>query len=860
MCTVRWRWTMALLACVLPAEIARAAEHEAIIAEARALAADGRFSDAESLLRRHVPDPNAPISDPVAIELEILRRTRLDFRVTPDELFAQLAAQIPDLKPDDVERYREEGLLLHRVVDGEVRYFNRAAGNLFHLSEAASARRTPPVKRAGGFDRAAHIVRLLALADASGKTEVDPVRHRVRYQIAVKEGHPRLRPGAKVRCWMPFPQEYRQQRDVRLIRAEPEGAVIAPSGTPQRTLYFETTVSDANVPPKFAMEVEFVTSAVVPKLDPNLVKPYDTTTDDYRTFTAERPPHIVFTPEVRKLVAEIVGDETNPLIRARRIFRWVYEHLPWVGEMEYSTIPSLSAKGLAARAGDCGVQGMTFITLCRAAGIPARWQSGWSSEPGDENMHDWSEILLEPWGWLPADVSWGVVKHPDPRVQEFYCGGLEAYRFIVNLDFSRELHPPKTSFRSEPVDFQRGEVEIDGHNLYFDEWRWDFDVTTTPLEGGIGALEETFDALVPRLLAAENIPGAVLAVGQRVGDRWETWQQAYGWFRTEPRREPMPANAIFDLASMTKPIAVGTSMMMLVEQGKLQLDDPVSKFIPEFADGEKAGVLVRHLLTHTSGLPPYVDAKERERIVEVNGVPCGPALRAHIHGLKLLGPPGTQTIYSCLNAVVAGEIVERVSGEPLDKFCAGHVFGPLELVDTAFLPPKEKWPRCVPTTRGPLAHEKGSFLQGEVHDPLALVAGGVSGNAGLFSTAADVARFARMMLDGGELGGVRILKPETVHAMLSVQNDGAPNREGKPDRRGLMWDLYVPDPGDKGVDRLFAAGHTGYTGTAFRIYPGQGAYVVALTNRVHPDDKAKVEQFRQQVWKTVGELLLGAKD
>jgi transglutaminase-like putative cysteine protease len=150
--------------------------------------------------------------------------------------------------------------------------------------------------------------------------------------------------------------------------------------------------------------------------------------------------------------------------------------------MEYSIIPNLSAKGLAARRGDCGVQSMVFVTLCRAAGVPARWQSGWQMRPGDWNMHDWSEFYVEPWGWLPADASYGVRNHPDPRVQEFLCGHMDPYRLIVNLDYGRPLEPPKTSFRSEPNDFQRGEVEIDGHNLYFDEWDWKFEVQSVPLD------------------------------------------------------------------------------------------------------------------------------------------------------------------------------------------------------------------------------------------------------------------------------------------------------------------------------------------------------------------------------------------
>ncbi len=255
---------------------------------------------------------------------------------------------------------------------------------------------------------------------------------------------------------------------------------MCPNGHPHRTIYFEHTVDDPTKPPVFQAIFEFVTTAYVPQLDPAKALPYDTEGAVYREYAAERPPHVVFTPDVKKLVQEIVGEETNPLQKVLSIFRWVSKEIRWCSEMEYSTIANLSAKGIAAREGDCGVQGLVFITLCRAAGVPARWQSGWETLPNRWNMHDWSEFYVEPWGWLPADASYGLQQHSDARVREFFCGHLDPYRLIVNLDFARPLQPRKQSFRSEPNDFQRGEIEIDGHNLYFDEWSWDFDMSTMP--------------------------------------------------------------------------------------------------------------------------------------------------------------------------------------------------------------------------------------------------------------------------------------------------------------------------------------------------------------------------------------------
>jgi transglutaminase-like putative cysteine protease len=453
-------------------------------ADIRALIAEGSFAEAERQLKERIADSAAPVTSEAAIQLEILRRTRADFPLTEEEVLRQLKKSIPDAASADVERWREAGDLHYRQIDGELRYFRQAVPNLFRFNNEAKSRRreTGTDKK---FDLNAHIEQLVELAATAANPEIYTVKHHVRYELAVKEGHPRLKKGATVRAWLPFPQEYRQQRDAKLIRSDPQHTAIADNGAPHRTIYFEQTLNDVAKPPRFRAEFEFVTSAYCPQLDAAKVRPYDTTSAVYRKFTAERPPHVVFTPEVKRLAREIIGDEKNSLEKALRVFRWVSANVPWCSEMEYSIIPNLSEKGLAARRGDCGVQGMVFITLCRAAGVPARWQSGWQTKPGDWNMHDWSEFYVEPWGWLPADASYGVRDHADPRVRDFFCGHMDPYRFIVNLDYARDLQPPKTSFRSEPNDFQRGEIEIDGHNLYFDEWGWTFRVESTPHHGSI---------------------------------------------------------------------------------------------------------------------------------------------------------------------------------------------------------------------------------------------------------------------------------------------------------------------------------------------------------------------------------------
>jgi transglutaminase-like putative cysteine protease len=469
------------LAAILIVFIAARASAAATEAEIRALIADGSYTEAERLLKGKIADPSAPITSWPAIQLEILRRTRWDFPLTEQEVLTQLQKSVPDATLADVARWREAGDLQYRRIDGELRYFRQAVPNLFRFNEEAKRRRRG-ASAEKKFDLNGHLEQLVELSETAATAEVYAVKHEVRYELAVKEGNPRLKAGATVRAWLPFPQEYRQQRQVKLIRCEPTDGKLSDNGAAHRTIYFEHRLSDRSKPPHFLVEFEFVTSAYCPKLDAEKARPYDATSALFREYTAERPPHIVFTPEVKRLAREIVGAEMNPLKKSLRVFRWVSANVPWCSEMEYSIIPNLSQKGLAARRGDCGVQGMVFITLCRAAGIPARWQSGWQTKPGDWNMHDWSEFYVEPWGWLPADASYGVRDHADPRVRDFFCGHMDPYRLIVNLDYARELQPPKISFRSEPNDFQRGEIEIDGHNLYFDEWDWTFRVETSPLD------------------------------------------------------------------------------------------------------------------------------------------------------------------------------------------------------------------------------------------------------------------------------------------------------------------------------------------------------------------------------------------
>ena len=501
-----WVWVLGLMAAVAPAgakdmqvKLPEGASAfwtmpAGVLQKARELVERGSLADAEALLAS-VPDTgSAELTRACREGREIIRRIRLDYGLSLDELLQRVGKTLPAVTAEDLERWRQAGQVQYRVLDGRLGYWQREPANLWKLCDEAKRRLAvaegrdpdqPGPPAAGERKLIEHLHKVVSEARRTGRAEVEPVRHTIRYALTVRANRPGAHPGAVVRCWLAFPQEYRQQGDVRLLRTSPAGQVIAPASpagpddcSHQRTIYFEQRMIDPSQPVQFVAEYEYVSFAYYPALDDSKVRPSDR--DHLAIYLQERPPHIRFTPEIRSVVEQIVAGEANPLGRARRIFQWFGRNIRYAYEDEYSTIPSFCEKVFRLRRGDCGVQAMLFITMCRLAGVPARWQSGWTTFPDNWNMHDWAEIHVPPWGWLPVDVSYGVKPSDDPEVGEFYFGHLDSYRLITNLDYGCPLTPPKQDLRSETADFQRGEVEIDGRNLYFDEWDYDFGFKVEP--------------------------------------------------------------------------------------------------------------------------------------------------------------------------------------------------------------------------------------------------------------------------------------------------------------------------------------------------------------------------------------------
>lgn len=347
-----------------------------------------------------------------------------------------------------------------------------------------------------------------------------------------------------------------------------------------------------------------------------------------------------------------------------------------------------------------------------------------------------------------------------------------------------------------------------------------------------GALDG-IDALVAEALAQHQLPGCVVVVGRQSG---VVYQKAFGARALLPEREAMSLDTLFDLASLTKPVATAASIMVLVDRGVLELDQPASRYLPWFTGQGKAAITLRQLLTHVSGLPSETALADYAQGRD--------AVRKRIAGLALKAPPGSKLIYSDVGFLVLEEVIRKVSGHDLAGFAAGALFEPLGMSDTRFSPPPAWRSRIAPTEM-----RNQAWIRGEVHDPRAFRLGGVAGHAGLFSSARDLARFARMILGGGQVDGKRVLSATAVARMLAPHD--VPGGI-----RALGWDMqsgYSSNRGTRFSRR--AVGHGGYTGTSLWIDPEQDLFVLFLSNRVHPAGKGQVNPLAGAIGTLVGNLL-----
>ena len=405
-------------------------------------------------------------------EEDLHHRLSLDFCRTEAEVKAYIEQYIFDVSEAQLRQWEEQGALECMFIDGEKRYFRNAAPNLFRIDSVCRALKIAKEGSAlSGSEQVnqRHLPEVIRAVRAQQTPFVETKRFRITYTLTVEADA--VPAGERVRCWLPYPRmDVPRQSEVKLLATSEKHYQHSAEGCMHSTLYMEKPAVKGQ-PTVFSETFSFASAAEWHDLRPEQVLPYDTTTALYRTYTGERDQHIRFTPRLRQLAAELTAGEEHPLRKARLLFQWVNDHFPWASAREYSTIGHIPEYVLTNRHGDCGQVTLLFLTLCRLCGIPSHFQSGFMLHPGEWNLHDWGEIYFEGVGWVPVDQSFGVPTFARNEDEHwFFLGGIDAWRWIVNNDYGMPLDPEKRYPRSETVDFQRGEVEWAGGNLYFDQW------------------------------------------------------------------------------------------------------------------------------------------------------------------------------------------------------------------------------------------------------------------------------------------------------------------------------------------------------------------------------------------------------
>jgi len=504
---MRVRGIVGLAGCIMVmGSVAVAAPDEKMMSEAISLRDQGEFEKATRSLQAWLDQNTSGVQESdrrtVEFEIERIRRIRQDYELTRERLLTQLQDRLTTFTEAELDAYEREGKLDVQLIDGQKLYMNSSASNLLFREKQLRAR-LKDKKKDTAYQRLYE--QMLTARKASERTSLSmvlPQDFLVTYTLTVK---PNAAPeGKTIRCWLPFARSFPHQADFQILKAEPGPTVVSQSEHPHRTVYMEQ-VARKDQASSFTLSFVYRSWARTNNLDPAKVQEYNKKDPEYIYYTSERKPHIDFgSEELKRIDNEVSAGDANPLHLARRIYDWIARNTIYQYAREYSTLDNISQYTAARRAGDCGQHAMLFIALCRMNGIPARWTTGWESfNNRGWNMHDWCEFYVKPYGWLPADpdMAVNVLNYADDELTtgqqaelaDWLFGNMDHYRLTVNSDYSRSLYPPKTDFRSETVDFQRGEVEVDGTNLYFD--KWDYSMRIKPV--GAEVAEKLRGAYMP---------------------------------------------------------------------------------------------------------------------------------------------------------------------------------------------------------------------------------------------------------------------------------------------------------------------------------------------------------------------------
>jgi len=408
--------------------------------------------------------------------LQIADRIRIDFSASESTIITNLQTRFTGVSEKDKEEWEKKGWLEYRIIDNRKMYFNRAASNLILIKNFYETKGKPEENGTDDPEIAFRMKHDREVLEASAERGIPvlPVKMKVSYKLTVDADA--VPEGETVRCWLPWPRsDNERQKMVQLINTSEQEYLISPDSSVHSTIYMEKK-AEKGKPVVFNIGFSFQSYAKYLNPENFKVLPYDRLSELYKKFTSEQLPQICFTDNVKRLADSITAGEEDPVAIAGKIYMWFKENIPWAGALEYSIMPNIPEYVIKNRRGDCGMQTFLFMSMLRYKGIPVRWQSGWMVPPDAENLHDWCEVYYEGTGWVPADVSYDLLPTQNKGLREFYFSGIDAYRLIVNEGISGRLHPEKRHLRSEPYDFQRGEVEWSGGNLYFDKWEYEMTI------------------------------------------------------------------------------------------------------------------------------------------------------------------------------------------------------------------------------------------------------------------------------------------------------------------------------------------------------------------------------------------------
>jgi transglutaminase-like putative cysteine protease len=444
---------------------------EQLPAEVQKLLSEGRVKEAGEILGRLLLQSSSPLKERFVLELERLRRLPHEYPYSLSEALSILRKDIPDLAEGEFQELVKRGCIDHANIQGELRVHRRFKPNAYWLCSDLKRRRGVKSDERSGASEVVlkwRAERVVQAARGRGGF-VLPLRYHVK--AAVKLKGPACRYGDVVRVWIPIPREEATNVDFKVIDSSAKPRHVAPPTHPQRTVYFELEGEDREV----WVEYTYVSRGFHVEIDPREVS-QDLNPEVAAAYTSERPPHITFTETIRKLAQGITRKAASPLEKVQRIWQWITENVRYTYAKDYIFYDDIPEYVAREKRGDCGMQALLFITLCRASGIPARWESGWYMNPLSPGMHDWAQFYLEPYGWLYADPSFGNKRKGGEWRNKFYLGSIEGYRLASNVEVYAEFDPPKTHIRSDPVDSQRGEVETAEKNLFYDEWDFTLEV------------------------------------------------------------------------------------------------------------------------------------------------------------------------------------------------------------------------------------------------------------------------------------------------------------------------------------------------------------------------------------------------